>query len=881
MNSNNLYPAGQHPDFSSVTENQGGKQLLDEHHPLVRASLLEILCISIPASQFTIAAGTLICIFVFYGHTPAQVLFSWLSAVAGVSAVRIYLARDFLSKPGNSKQLERFYLIFNGWTAAMGLTLAAGAIFLPPPDSTLLVGFSIMILFAIGSGAVAGMAAAPHTLIIFILCCYGPPAFWLIATRPYEQQILAVLLIIYIGLTFVITSHQHQTFLRNILLRLQNESLVKRLREDAMAKLNISNKLEESEQRLRDLFENASDLIFVIYVDGTFAYVNQKFLKALGYSETELRNLHLSDVVHPDYLDAFWKSQDLLLSKPELTIESVLVCKDGTLIDIEGTLNCVIKFGRPYQIRGFYRDITLRKQAEHELHAAQSKYQNIVDNALDIIFTTDMQGKITFVNKVSSDITGYSIDELTGRDFLRLVRPDYRKVTGKFFEDQINNRTPGSRYLFPILTKNHEAKWIQQFTQILFENGQPSGFQGVARDVTDRIKTEEELRRARDEAEAGKQAEEQFIACVSHEIRTPMNAVVGFIDLLSKTSLEQLQQEYLWSLKHSSDRLLKIVNDLLEYKRIQAGKIEFVNTSFSLANVLKQQISIFSNQANSKSIELRYIVDTSVPDALLGDEARLSQILQNLISNSIKYTEHGYVHIRVAKMNTDNHKVRLQFSVTDTGAGIPENKLSDIFNTYQQVDAKRDSFKGSGLGLAIFKNLVELQGGEIYVESAPDHGSTFTFWLDFTPDQQRLQSETEVDTAQLLQNLGPISLLLIDDDLMNIYVAMKFLESFDNISVTTADDGKKALNEFSQRDYDIIMTDINMPVMDGYELTQHIREDFDKPKSETVIVALTAELTPQEKLRMAGIDYYLMKPFTREGLYKKLYESLTRRHHES
>ena len=877
MANNNYQNSGNHESGTTVSiEKQGGKHDYTEEHPQVRASLLEILCQSIPASQFTIAAGALITVFVFYGYTPPQALFFWLSVVAGISAIRIYLARNFLLNSISPDRLDRFHFIFNGWTAAMGLTLAAGAIFLPPPDSTLLVGFSIMILFAIGSGAVVSLAAVPNTLIIFVLSCYGPPAFWLIAARPYEQQVLAVLLIIYIGLTFVITNHQYQTFLRNILLRLQNETLVKRLREDDMANLHIRNQLQESEQRLRDLFENASDLIFVIYVDGTFAFVNRKFLKTLDYSESEMMSLKLSDVVHPDQQAAFWKCQELLLSRPELAIESVLVCKDGRMINVEGTLNCVIKYGRPYQIRGFYRDITQRKQAELALQAAQSKYQNIVDNALDIIFTTDMRGRITFVNKVSSDITGYSMDELTGMIYLRLVRPDFHAPSVRFFANQLRNKTPDSRYLFPILTKDGEVKWIQQFTQILFEDDRPTGFQGVARDVTDRIKFEEELRRARDEAEAGKEAEEQFIACVSHEIRTPMNAVVGFIDLISNTRLDQSQQEYLWSLKHSSDRLLKIVNDLLEIKRIQAGKIEFIKTPFSLANVLKQQVSIFSNQANTKGIELRYHIDESIPDALVGDDARLSQILQNLISNSIKNTELGQVNVEVVKQNLEPGNVLLRFSVSDTGAGIPRDKLPGIFDTYQQVDTKRDSFKGSGLGLAIFKNLVELQGGSIDVESTPGTGSTFSFTLNFDLDQENSRTEAEMDTSELLRNLGPISLLLIDDDAMNIFVALKFLEEFDNINVTTADDGKKALSEFNKRDYDIIMTDINMPVMDGYELTRQIRENFSNPKSETIIVALTAELTPQERLRMAGIDYYLMKPFTREGLYKKMYESLTR-----
>lgn len=845
-----------------------------EQHPLVRVNLLELLYQNIPVSQVILIIGALVSTTIYYQHAPSLMLFSWLGIVTTIALIRIVLARRFPRTGTAIDNLDRAYLIFNFWSVAMGLAWGLACILLPPADQLLLVGFSVMVLLAIGGGAVVTLVAAPRTFMLFIVACYGPPVVWLMATRPLEQQLLAALLVIHSGFLLAIASRQHPMFLRNIILKLHNESLVKHLRRDVVNEQNIRNQLEENEDRLRDLFDNASDLIFVIYVDGTFAYVNRKWKDTLGYSETDLKKLRYEDIVHPDHKEAAKKNLDIIYSGKAITVESVLIARDGRHIDVIGTVNCKLMNGRPYQIRCIYKDITDVKKTSSMLESAQKKYQNIVNNALDMIFTSDSNGNFTFVNRVSADITGYGTDELIGMNYLELVEPEYREKTGDFFARQLERRIPESSYLFPIKTRNGAIKWIQQNTQMLFEDGQPAGFQAVARDMSDRIQIEDELRHARDDAENSRMAEERFIASVSHEIRTPMNAVVGLIDLMSKTELSSPQQEYLRSLEQSSGRLLKIVNDLLEFKRIQAGKIEFINSAFSLRDILHQQISIFSNQASLKGIEFSFDVDASIPDSLVGDEARLSQILQNLISNAIKYTELGYVKIQVATEKMENRAILLKFSVTDTGVGIPRGKLAHIFDAYQQVDARRDSFKGSGMGLAIFKSLVELQGGHIAVESNPGRGSTFTFWLNFSPGQESGLTEPEADMGSLLRNMKPFSILLVDDDAMNIYVALKFLEGFDNIDVTTADDGKKAINAFSQSNYDIIMTDINMPVMDGYEMARRIRHDFTSHKSRVRIVALTAELTPHEELRAAGIDDYLLKPFTREALYKKIYETL-------
>ena len=878
QNNNKNYPENQNDNVSDTMKVVTG-QHYTEQHPLVLASLLEILYQRVFSNQLIFIIGALLSIIIFYNHTAVQYLLIWAGIIITIASIQIYLARRFLQNVVNTTRLNRNYTVFNCCTAAIGLAWGA-CILLPPGDETYLVSLCMIILFAVGGSAVISLSAALKSFIIFILFCYGPSAIWLITTRPYEQQMMAVLLVVYSGFLLSIAKNQHQTFLKNVFLKLHNESLVKHLRKDEVIEQNIRNQLEENEDRLRDLFDNASDLIFVIYVDGTFAYVNKKWKDILGYNEDEVKKLHYRDIVHPAQMDEAKKNIHIVYSGKALTIESVLIDKSGRQIDIIGTVNCILKNGRPYQIRCMYRDVTDQKKTSSMLQNAQQKYQNIVNNALDMIFTTDIQGNFTFANKVSSEITEYDMNELIGMNCLELIKPEYRHLAGDFFAGQLKNNIRENSYLFPIKTKSGNTKWLHQNTQMLFENQQLVGFQAVARDVTEQIKIEAELRRAKEYAEESRKAEETFIASISHEIRTPMNAVVGLIDLMSKTKLDATQEEYLQSLSHSSGRLLKIVNDLLEFKRIQAGKIEFIKAPFSLKDVLKQQISIFSNQANLRGIDFSYEIDELVPDSLVGDEARLSQILQNLISNAIKYTENGYVKIIVTNDSPHQQPVKLKFSIIDTGAGIPENKLANIFDAYQQVDIRRDFSKGSGMGLAIFKSLVELQGGNIYVESSPGSGSIFTFWLEFSTNQENSINEAKTDTSKLLYDLEPFSILVVDDDAMNIYVVLKFLEEFNNIKITTAEDGKKALSAFNQNDYDIIMTDINMPVMDGYEMTRHIRNEFESPKSEVPIIALTAELTPHEELRAAGIDDYLMKPFTREALYKKIYEFfIAKQHH--
>ena len=264
---------------------------------------------------------------------------------------------------------------------------------------------------------------------------------------------------------------------------------------------------------------------------------------------------------------------------------------------------------------------------------------------------------------------------------------------------------------------------------------------------------------------------------------------------------------------------------------------------------------------------------------MIGDETRLSQVLQNLISNAIKYTNYGKVSIAVDVVERGNDSVLLQFTVKDNGVGIPQGKLDNIFNAYQQVEAKRDATIGTGLGLSIIKTLVESQSGEVFVNSIPNQGSEFGFILKFGICREtdlNKEKDTKQNINDLIPDLGHISLLLVDDEPMNVFVAVKFLEEFDNISIDTAENGLQGLDLFKKNNYDIILTDMNMPGMGGDEFIQHVRNDSDSPHRNIPVISLTAENVEQNSVyRILAINNFILKPFTRASLYQKIYETLS------
>jgi signal transduction histidine kinase/CheY-like chemotaxis protein len=488
------------------------------------------------------------------------------------------------------------------------------------------------------------------------------------------------------------------------------------------------------------------------------------------------------------------------------------------------------------------------------------------------------------MNQASLDIVNRNREQLLGTEFIKYftepkkAKAGYLEIFAKGFVTD-----------YPLTIKDGKLTDVLFNGSLYKDNkGKVLGAVVVARDITEQKRISIELTEAKIFAELatgiaeeakGKaesatliamealKAKQQFLSNMSHEIRTPMNAIIGFTKVVLKTDLNAKQKEYINAIKISGDALIVLINDILDLAKVDAGKMIFEQAPFKLSESISSMLHLFETKIQEKNLELIFEYDNRIPSVLLGDSVRLHQIILNLMSNAVKFTSTGKIIVTVKLVSDIEEKVNIDFSIADTGVGIPENKLNYIFENFQQASSSTSRlYGGTGLGLAIVKQLVEQQGGQINVQSQENEGSVFQFNLNFRKTNAAAETETEI--IELHDGIQNIKVLVVEDMALNQLLMKTLLDDF-GFEREMADNGKIAIEKLNKKSYDIILMDLQMPEMNGFEATEYIRNTL---HSNIPIIALTADVTTVDlaKCTAVGMNDYIAKPVDEKLLYKKI-----------
>ena len=495
-------------------------------------------------------------------------------------------------------------------------------------------------------------------------------------------------------------------------------------------------------------------------------------------------------------------------------------------------------------------------------------YEAVVEDGSDIIFIVDFHGNIRYHNRAVKVSLGYRSGTLVGENFFDFIHPDTVEGVRAQFKRSLR-RAYTQQVEFKFLCKDKTYRFLEfNAINLKFKENVP-GLILDCRDITERKRDAEELVRL------GK-AKEQFLANISHEIRTPINGIAGMATLLSQSQTPDEQEMYLSAIRNSAENLKVIINDLLDLSAIQSGKLKFEKIPFNLNDLLPTLLNTFTYQAREKKLDLTCTVDEELNTLLLGDPVRLNQILINLISNAMKFTHSGSIHVTCSRERVQKNITWIKIEVADTGVGIPQEKLNTIFESFSQADASvTRKYGGTGLGLTIAKQLVELQDGSISVVSEENVGSTFTVRIPYTRPNGNMRRKSGADEKKVAA-IGPhaLDVLLVEDNDINRLYAKSVLKNW-NCRTETAENGVVAIEKLKVSSFDVILMDVQMPVMDGYDTTKAIRM-MPEPLRSIPIIALTANATRGdiERCLAAGMNDYLPKPFAPDDLYRKLFEEL-------
>lgn len=633
-------------------------------------------------------------------------------------------------------------------------------------------------------------------------------------------------------------------------------------------------KLNESENRLVSLITNLQNGILVEDENRCIVLTNELYCEMFGIEASPGTLKGLSCVQYFQQIKSLFKDPDFfeeriltLLEFEKPALNDILEMKDGRILkrDYIPFYNNKVYKGHLWK----YTDVTTEKYAENTLRIREEKYRSIIDNMNLGLLEVDTEEKILFANHCFCEMSGYELDELLGK---RAAQIFAKGENIELMEHKNEERKRGTSGAYEIVVKDKRGQvrwWLVSGAPRYNDSGDLIGSIGIHLDITAQKQLEFELTVAREEAEQSTRSKEVFLANMSHEIRTPMNAILGMSNQLAKTPLNKKQLFYLDTINAASENLLVIINDILDLSKIEAGKLSLEKIAFEPRAVIKRAMQALNHKAEEKGLALtNSALDEKICEVFMGDPYRLNQVMLNIISNAIKFTEKGSVDIILQVINDNNANQTIEVTVKDTGIGMEDKFRQNLFEKFSQEDASvTRQYGGTGLGMSICKELIELMGGEIFVESEKGTGTSMSFVITLPKGLEEDLPSREIFVADESMLSGK-KILVVDDNEINRLVATTILGNYGAETVEAAN-GQESVEYLASNTVDLVLMDIQMPVMNGFDASRYIRKNI---SATLPMIALTANAIKgdNEKCMEAGMNDYLAKPFKEEDLMKMI-----------
>jgi PAS domain S-box-containing protein len=615
-------------------------------------------------------------------------------------------------------------------------------------------------------------------------------------------------------------------------------------------------------------------IVSITDLQGNINYANDKFCEISGFTREELlgsnHRLLNSGAHSAEFFEGMWAAiAQGRVWRGEIRNRA----KNGAFYWVDATVVPLMGAdGLPEQYIGIRTDITVRKSIESQLAEQLHFVEVLLEATPTAIYLKDLQGRYLRFNKAFEALFGIAREDWIGKSVFDLVPGDAAKLMHakdlELFQGAATVQTYEAVFVHRKSGQPREGLYWK--APLIGADGQVTALVGTILDVTEKNRSEQELRAAKSVAEAANQAKSDFLANMSHEIRTPMNGVIGMTDLALGTELDSTQREYLTVVRNSAQSLMVILNDILDFSKIEAGKLNIESVAFPLPEMVSECLKSMLARAEKKGLALRSHLDVALPDRVMGDPVRIRQVLTNLCDNAIKFTAAGSVAVSVRSTSMGEAAAELHFSVRDSGIGIAQDKQAGVFEAFTQADTSTTrKFGGTGLGLTICARLVELMGGRIWVESSPGQGSTFHFTVRVTAVDQVVPADS-VPLDASVPSSKPLRVLLVEDHPINQMLATTLLKKWGH-SVVLANNGQEGVDLFPAQQWDVVLMDMQMPVMGGLAATRLIRAR--EPKGQHIpIIAMTANAMESDRQACldAGMDDHLAKPFNAAGLQAML-----------